>query len=74
MHHSTFTLVFSGRTNEEVIGNLNFRRSEFFSDLIALAFCEDIASLYDHHLVLFDIDLCEKTATLNWTESFLSFG
>jgi hypothetical protein len=66
--------VLSRRADKEIFGNLNFGGPECFSDLIALAFREDIGALHNHHLVLFDIGLCEKTATLNRLIRFSILG
>jgi hypothetical protein len=54
VHHAAFAFTPGRGPDEEILGDLDFRRPELGGDPVALRFGEDIAALYDNYLARLD--------------------
>jgi hypothetical protein len=60
MHHAAFTFPLGRGAYKEFLGNLNFRWSQLFADLVALFSGENVGLFYHHDLAYFNGLLCEE--------------
>jgi hypothetical protein len=66
-----FSLAPGYWTDKEVLGDLNFRWPELFTDVVALGPGEDVAALHHHDLAHLDGLLCEEAAPVDGARTFL---
>jgi hypothetical protein len=53
-HHAAFTFPLGRGAYKEFLGNLNFRWSQLFADLVALCSGENVAPFHHHDLAHFN--------------------
>jgi hypothetical protein len=63
--YAAFAFAFHRGSNEEIFGDLDFRRPQFLADLVALGLCQDVAALHDDHFARANLLFGEKATTVD---------
>ena len=74
VHHTSLALSQCRGSDEEGFGDLNFRRAEILTDLVAMFPGKDVPSLDDDDLVLRKGCCGKQTASVNRTRSLFDLG